>query len=253
MVSSEKPNEVLQIHTDHLGTPRAVSNARGEILWRWEGEAFGVDSPTLAKVKMPLRFAGQYADDETGLFYNYFRFYDPYTGRYVENDPIDLAGGLNRYGYVGGNPSLKVDPRGLVEWNGTVLGGGFSIPVGVLFDFYTLHTDCINGKRGFARVMAGSGTMGFGTPISIGGGSVTFEDNLSEVNPNVFNGVYAKFAYGFGFGLTVGGSQIQLGNARTSLGSLSPSLGAGLDMSVSGSGGRAKVLSQKVETCGCEL
>ena len=62
---------------------------------------------------MPLRFAGQYADDETGLYYNYFRFYDPKTGRYVENDPIDLTGGLNRWGYVGGSPLLATDPKGL--------------------------------------------------------------------------------------------------------------------------------------------
>lgn len=51
---------------------------------------------------MPLRFAGQYSDDEVGLFYNYFRFYNPETGRYVENDPIGLAGGLIGMGMLGG-------------------------------------------------------------------------------------------------------------------------------------------------------
>lgn len=112
LISSEKAGQVLSIHSDHLGTPRAILGANSEVLWRWEGEAFGADSPSVASIKMPLRFAGQYADDETGLFYNYFRFYDPKTGRYVENDPIDLQGGLNRWGYVGGNPLLKIDPMG---------------------------------------------------------------------------------------------------------------------------------------------
>lgn len=48
-----------------------------------------------------------------GIFYNYFRDYDPITGRYVESDPIGLDGGLNTYGYVGGNALHLVDPRGL--------------------------------------------------------------------------------------------------------------------------------------------
>jgi len=60
---------------------------------------------------MPLRHAGQYYDAEVNLFYNYFRDYDPITGRYVESDPIGLDGGLNTYGYVGGNALHLVDPQ----------------------------------------------------------------------------------------------------------------------------------------------
>ena len=62
---------------------------------------------------MPLRFPGQYFDKETNLAYNYFRDYDPAMGRYVQSDPIGLAGGINTYAYVASNPLLVSDSSGL--------------------------------------------------------------------------------------------------------------------------------------------
>ena len=69
-------------------------------------------------------------DQETELFYNYFRDYDPQTGRYVQSDPIGLAGGINTYGYANQNPLRYVDPLGLV---GDSIDGGArpSPPIGV--------------------------------------------------------------------------------------------------------------------------
>ncbi len=82
-------------------------------MWQWESEAFGDELPQSSGIAVNLRFPGQYYDAETGLYYNYFRYYDPGTGRYITSDPIGLIGGINTYGYVGGNPVNFFDPEGL--------------------------------------------------------------------------------------------------------------------------------------------
>ena len=134
------------IHTDHLGTPRLIADNTNQPVWQWAYSAFGDNAPTgilkpttnavsaylsipatagsgtttatLLAVSNPgqmfnLRFQGQFADSETGNFYNYFRNYQPNQGRYTQGDPIGLAGGINRFGYVGGNAVSYTDPLGL--------------------------------------------------------------------------------------------------------------------------------------------
>jgi RHS repeat-associated protein len=121
MYSKDVPNTLLRVHTDHLATPRAVTQGNGstrKVLWRWEGDAFGDVSPTnptSTAFTLPIRMAGQYFDSEVGISYNYFRDYDPSVGRYVESDPIGLQGGMNTYGYVGANPLKWIDPKGLQQ------------------------------------------------------------------------------------------------------------------------------------------
>jgi RHS repeat-associated protein len=109
---------VYYIHTDHLNTPRVVVDTNNVSRWRWFAEPFGTTAPEinpsgLGSFTFNLRFPGQYADPESGLFYNYWRNYDSSKGGYTQSDPIGLAGGSpSTYTYVDGNPLLMVDPDG---------------------------------------------------------------------------------------------------------------------------------------------
>lgn len=98
---------------DHLGTPQELTDHRGQIAWSAHYRAYGnVLKLDKAEITNPLRFQGQYYDEESGLHYNRHRYYNPNTGRYLTPDPIKLAGGLNSYQYVP-NPTGWVDPLGL--------------------------------------------------------------------------------------------------------------------------------------------
>jgi RHS repeat-associated protein len=98
---------------DHLGTPQRLVDGSGDVVWQAAYLPFGKAEVLTSTVVNNLRFPGQYYDAETGLHYNWHRFYDPSTGRYISADPIGLAGGINLYAYVAGNPVNWIDPWGL--------------------------------------------------------------------------------------------------------------------------------------------
>ncbi len=105
---------IYYYHLDHLGTPQEITNQQGELVWAVSYKAYGNLAVAFkAEVENNLRFAGQYFDEESGLHYNRFRYYDPACGRFINQDPIGLLGGVNNYLYVP-NPTGWVDPLGLV-------------------------------------------------------------------------------------------------------------------------------------------
>ena len=113
---SEAQPELVYYQLDHLGTPIAAHNAKGEAVWTAEYEAWGrIRNETVSddpKVNIPFRFQGQYYDEESGLHYNRFRYYDTQIGRFISQDPIGFAGSDNFYEYAP-NPIVWVDPWGL--------------------------------------------------------------------------------------------------------------------------------------------
>lgn len=106
------------IETDHLGAARRVSNATNQTRWTWTPAPYGDTLPNenpsaLGTFTLNLRFPGQYFDKETNLTYNHHRDYEATTGRYIQSDPIGLAGGINTYAYALGQPTKLMDPLGL--------------------------------------------------------------------------------------------------------------------------------------------
>jgi RHS repeat-associated protein len=114
-------------HNDHIGTPQKLTSVSGAVVWSAKYSSFGEASVDVGTVTNNLRFAGQYHEEETGLHYNYHRYYDPATGRYLTSDPIGLQGGINPFTYAGNNPANLIDPKGLF-----VAGGAITIPSAIL-------------------------------------------------------------------------------------------------------------------------
>ena len=116
------PERIIHLyHCDHRGLPLALVDINGDITWRAEFDEWGnvwrEDNPN--NLHQLIRLPGQQWDEETGLYYNRHRYYDPAQGCYITQDPIGLVGGWNLYQYPL-NPVQNIDPHGLFA---------FAIPV----------------------------------------------------------------------------------------------------------------------------
>ncbi len=179
--TSDIATTVYNVHADHIATARVITKQDQTIVWRWDtAEAFGGTVPdqnpnNQGTFVYNQRFPGQVFDAETGLFQNWNREYNARQGRYIQSDPIGLAGGINTFAYVEGDPLSLVDPAGL--WGYMVnTDAGYYLPFGGkgagAGGFYSPDGDCAGGftyladGRGFsagATVMAG---LFFGDGVS---------------------------------------------------------------------------------------
>ncbi len=146
------PNQtkVYRIEPDHLGTPRRVTDEHNTTVWRWNSTPFGETTPNEdpdgdgQAFTLNLRFAGQYFDAESKLHYNYNRYFDSQTGRYISSDPIGLEGGINTYGYVENNPLSYTDPTGEAIPFIPVIGLAVGLAIG---DWIRNHTPNPNRSK----------------------------------------------------------------------------------------------------------
>ena len=239
-IARVKGGDLHMIHTDHLGRPEIVTNSAKAIVWRASNYAFDRTVTLDGIGGLNLGFPGQYYDQETGNWYNVHRTYNPRRGRYLESDPIGLAGGLNTYAYVSGNPVSRIDPYGLTDWSGTSLEYGFGFAGGTTF---TLSNICEgNGEQLYlVRVQAGAASGSslpkkIGNPLKYVGQNVSFSDSNASPDPSVFNGEHASYtavvagSVGVSFGATrLGGASSGWGFAPVG------GFGAGASASVGGS------------------
>ena len=125
----EDANGIYAAHSGHLQTPMLMTDSAETVVWATTMQAFGeavIDEDPDAdttNVTLNIRFPGQYSDMESGLYQNNLRDYDPTTGRYIESDPIGLAGGMNLYDYAGQDPIESFDPSGELPIIPIIIGG----------------------------------------------------------------------------------------------------------------------------------
>ena len=112
----ESKQEINYFHCDQIGIPREMTDKDGNLLWFGNYTGWGrlkEETKVTDSAYQPFRLQNQYADRETGLHYNFFRYYEPDAGRFVNQDPIGLLGGENLYAFAP-NAQGWVDPLGLM-------------------------------------------------------------------------------------------------------------------------------------------
>ncbi|EAW1760672.1 RHS repeat protein [Salmonella enterica subsp. enterica] len=172
-------------HCDHRGLPLALVNAEGKADWSAEYDAWGnvLRENNAHNMKQLIRLPGQQYDEETGLYYNLHRYYDPLLGRYITQDPIGLMGGWNLYTYPL-NPMQYTDPMGLNMCDlapepGSMCGspwltGGAMGGVGEMGP-----RGGINGTGSMSGTIGGQVTLGVGALLSTQNDQVESKDSSS--------------------------------------------------------------------------
>ncbi|MGH8191882.1 MAG: RHS repeat-associated core domain-containing protein, partial [Rhodanobacteraceae bacterium] len=190
---------VFSIHDDQTGRPLAITAPNsGAIVWAAGNLPFGYSSVyTNTFGDFNIGYPGQYLDEETGLWHNGNRDYAWSIGRYIESDPIGLAGGINTYAYVGNNPITGIDPLGLcptctqLQQKAAQLAGVFN------------NTAKVSGALAFASALgvgiAGYGegpTFGIDTPVTVSFGSAMDFFGAAALFTHASGAVLSSFASG---------------------------------------------------------
>lgn len=189
------------IHTDHLGSPLALTDSNGTVQWKGSYDPYGNVTVEVNNIDQKQRSPGQYSDDETGLHYNYFRDYDPEIGRYIQSDPVGLDDGPNTYLYSSANPINRYDPNGLTSLamcanpanaaacaaagitTGAAVGGATGVAVNVGMQAYEKGWDCIDWDE-----VGNAGIEGMYWGAMLGGGEALLLAKMGAKAPGVITG-----------------------------------------------------------------
>jgi RHS repeat-associated protein len=204
-VATLQPNgsggvNIFYVHSDHLNTPRKVSRpSDNQLEWRWDTDPFGTvaanQNPAgLGTFVYDLRFPGQTYQAETGINQNVNRDYDPAVGRYVESDPIGLAGGINTYVYVGDGPTQNWDSTGLAAYISLSFNLAYRfLALGSGYTEVTCKTDCGKVKRlRYVKVCVGTASS---SGASLVAGGVSNMDG-PKCDSNNYAGYFVELAGG---------------------------------------------------------
>jgi len=172
-------------HNDHLGTPLRMTDESGGTVWSATYSAFGKAAVTTSTVTNNLRFPGQYADEETGLHNNWFRYYDVDAGRYIQKDPLGLAAGdANLYRYTKNRPINFIDPSGLLNIIVGAAGSAVAITGGEASAGFVLNTNGGLNNIGVTGSLGAGG--GLNVSGSVYGGYITGDlSNVSGRSNNI--------------------------------------------------------------------
>ena len=185
---SAATGQVYFLHNDRVGTPLAATDGNQTVVWAASYGPFGEMTTVPANIVQDLRFPGQEFDLETGLYHNGFRDYVPAWGRFLQSDPLGIAGGINTYGYAQSNPLVQVDPLGL-----DTFGLGIEAPNQSAVSNGVLNADVDTGHT-FAYLKDDSGTITYIASVGPAGQIGSFSDKL-----NSYLGQTAASNLGFGF------------------------------------------------------
>ncbi|AOY90738.1 hypothetical protein BKK79_02085 [Cupriavidus sp. USMAA2-4] len=213
--------------TDALGSTLALTDGTATIKTSYAYEPYGAVTASGEVSSNAFQYTGR-ENDGAGLYYYRARYYHPGFGRFIAEDPIELAGGLNLYAYVNGSPTSKIDPLGrwtmsLGAGGGMYIGGGGE---GWTGGYYSPDANCGKGKAGAYTSTSIGGGVGLGLGIQggifFGDGTKTFDGSSGYYSVTIFDffigvsfgeggfggvtGVTGGFAAGLPFGASAGWS-----------------------------------------------
>ncbi|WP_447894342.1 RHS repeat-associated core domain-containing protein [Vreelandella sp. GE22] len=228
--------------TDAIGTPMQLVAANGETQWQGQPDDWAAVKNVRGSARQPIRFQGQWQDEESGLYYNRHRYYDPQQGRYISQDPIGLRGGTNLYGYVT-NPMGAVDPLGLFGANmhqldpiGTAIQNGHTRPraeprrVGDVFNpaERVREGSTATAEAGGQLIIVVGGSKSTGVAVNADGLACTIHTTCVMAGPRIGAGVTG--------GVSAATGTFEPGDVSYSIGGEGTAVFTGADINFSNTG-----------------